>query len=226
MALIADLLALFKRHFMKLFTKIIAGTLFIGVTSVAIASTAELKLSGLITASACFVELDQPIIDFGDIPAKTLNVDRQTLLPRREVTLLVRCNKGSTKFSFSISDNRSTTVVNGANPFDALDESYLYGFGVSGAGNYGIAFRLNFNEGLLYSDNAGSSWEWIGNQNQAAIKPNGRRYTMAWDWNVPSHIYSMNFLMHIIPAIVKSSALDLSNPIPLDGSATFTFYYE
>ena len=208
---------------MKLFTKIIAGTLFIGVTSVAIASTAEIKLSGLITASACSVELDQPIIDFGDIPAKTLNVDRQTLLPRREVTLLVSC-KGLTKLSFSISDNRSTTVVNGANPFDALDESYLYGFGVSGAGNYGIAFRLNFNEGLLYSDNAGSSWEWIGNQ--AAIKPNGRRYTMVWDGNVPSHMYSMNFLMHIIPAIVKSSALDLSNPIPLDGSATFTLYYE
>ena len=224
MALIADLLALFKRHFMKLFTKIIAGTLFIGVTSVAIASTAELKLSGLITASACSVELDQPIIDFGDIPAKTLNVDRQTLLPRREVTLLVSC-KGLTKLSFSISDNRSTTVVNGANPFDALDESYLYGFGVSGAGNYGIAFRSNFfNKRLIYSDNAGSSWEWIGNQ--AAIKPNGRRYTMVWDGNVPSHMYSMNFLMHIIPAIVKSSALDLSNPIPLDGSATFTLYYE
>ena len=224
MALIADLLALFKRHFMKLFTKIIAGTLFIGVTSVAIASTAELKLSGLITASACFVELDQPIIDFGDIPAKTLNVDRQTLLPRREVTLLVSC-KGLTKLSFSISDNRSTTVVNGANPFDALDESYLYGFGVSGAGNYGIAFRSSFfNKRLIYSDNAGSSWEWIGNQ--AAIKPNGRRYTMVWDGNVPSHMYSMNFLMHIIPAIVKSSALDLSNPIPLDGSATFTLYYE
>ena len=224
MALIADLLALFKRHFMKLFTKIIAGTLFIGVTSVAIASTAEIKLSGLITASACSVELDQPIIDFGDIPAKTLNVDRQTLLPRREVTLLVSC-KGLTKLSFSISDNRSTTVVNGANPFDALDESYLYGFGVSGAGNYGIAFRSNFfNKRLIYSDNAGSSWEWIGNQ--AAIKPNGRRYTMVWDGNVPSHMYSMNFLMHIIPAIVKSSALDLSNPIPLDGSATFTLYYE
>ena len=224
MALIADLLALFKRHFMKLFTKIIAGTLFIGVTSVAIASTAELKLSGLITASACTVKLDQPIIDFGHIPAKTLNVDRQTLLPRREAALLVSCRR-ITKFSFSISDNRSTTVVNGANPFDALDESYLYGFGVSGAGNYGIAFRSNFNERLLYSDNAGSSWEWIGNQNQAAIKPNGRRYTIGGaTW--PSYIYGMNFLMHIIPAIVKSSALDLSNPIPLDGSATFTFYYE
>lgn len=221
---------------MRLLANSIVVSMCLALSSGAAAQqSAEMTVAGSVFASACGFSQFRDV-DFGKIPAKSLNGDEQTtpeLSQAQVFDLRIECSS-PTKYSIEVTDNRSAFVVDGAIPVPHLDASYHFGLGAGQAGNFVLEAAGNSDDSsapfyldLLISADGGATW--TPNAPQVAyIKP-GALNRIAFTWDnvmIPRPLKRSTFSGFVLPAIRKTSSLDLSNPIELDGSIVFTLHYE
>lgn len=222
---------------MTVLTKLMtSGLIALACPILMAAPAADLAVKGKIVVPACRPYHYWPSIDLKKINSHALNISSPTILPIAKGYLIVDCGFIKTKFSLYVTDNRALSVVANAQPNPALDDSYHFGLGSSRAGNFVIAKYPGippiadfYGQGagrFVESSDSGATWtatdDW-------AIKPSANnRYAFALRTgpNLPLAINALHLYFSVTPAIVKSSDLDLTNEITLDGSATFTIHYE
>jgi len=89
----------------------VAALLLTAGSALAAGPTATLQVKGTITPAACTPTLaNGGIIDFGATSTSEFSGGNKLVLPRKNISLNVACT-GSTKLSFSVTDNREDSVV-------------------------------------------------------------------------------------------------------------------
>lgn len=194
------------------------------------ATTADLKLIGTIVPAACAPNFTGgSTIDYGNIPAGTLNATAQTTLPEKTTKLTVTCD-APVKFAFSFVDDRSATVVTSLTTIPgALNEAKM-GLGAADNGAKIGAYSLEIsNEAAdtgttrrLRSADAGATWVAFGGQLiPTYLYGFGDSATAA----APSAHKSISVDVRVVAAVDKTSNLPITNQIKIDGLSTFEVKY-
>lgn len=188
------------------------------------ASSTDLAVKGLITPSACTLDLPGGVVDHGKISAKDLNQDSHTQLEAKTLQLSVSC-EAKTLFAIVPIDNRAGS-------------GSISGDGVYGLGLVNGTQKLGFYELML--------------RNPVTDLPSAilleLRYEDRWmdlwpeDPTTPNRMVAFgNFSMDVgyFPEPVKNAAVEivinsritparnltLTNEVALDGSATLELKY-
>ncbi|TAL96129.1 MAG: DUF1120 domain-containing protein [Paraburkholderia sp.] len=200
------------------------------------ADSVDLQVIGTIVPAACTPTIaGGGVIDYGRIPAASLDATGFTVLDVKQSTLTITCDS-AVKIGFKTTDNRQGSAVPGLihNLYPAsLDDSYTFGLGTVGGKSVG-SYYIKTGVGTvtadgntvtrLVSDDSGVTWAASG----AGIQRPGIR-EMAWAPTgslVPGTYATITQPLEIRAGLNKKTDLpDLSNEIPLDGLATFTLVY-
>jgi hypothetical protein len=199
---------------------------------VAHAATAELKLVGTITPSACVPNFTGgSTINYGNIPAGSLNANAQTSLPLAATKLSVVCD-APVKFAIKPFDERNATVATGVVPSAGVGVANNFGLGSAPDGANIGAYTLQLTGETsdvgttrrLSSGNAGATWALFGGYlsgsgNTLVAFSNGSNNS------VPAAHTTVTADISISAAIDKSVNLPMADEIPIDGLATFEIVY-
>ncbi|KMT55003.1 DUF1120 domain-containing protein [Pseudomonas fildesensis] len=187
------------------------------------ASTTELTVTGLITPSACTPALSGGgVVDHGKISAKDLdpNPNSPTDLPIATLQLTVSCG---------------SQILFALNGIDNNPSSYLptgYGLGLINntqkIGSYNLEFRnVVADEQTTYpmeSSDGGTTWQDIDRAAWSVGTLAGFGIGIGSNRR-PDPIKDLRTDMLVYTQIAPSSRLDLSNEVPLAGSATLEVKY-
>ena len=222
---------------MKLSANSVLTAMCLALSSGAMAApSVDVAIKGWVKPGACDItSAGKSVrnIDLGSFFTAYLNEDEQTIFEPFSVGISVRCMT-KTKFSIVVSDNRAAFVVDGAKPSPLWDESYHFGLGAGQAGNYILLVNsrafdlwLGGDWATLHSEDSGATWE-RRSEDRTAFKPaTTHRIAFAKDQEmVPSAIAYARVGIAPVVAIRKTSSLDLSSQIVIDGSASFTLHYD
>jgi hypothetical protein len=187
------------------------------------ASTTELTVTGLITPSACTPELSGGgVVDHGKISAKDLNPNPNNIteLPIATLQMTVSCDSQILFALNGIDNNPSTYLLSG------------YGLGLINStqkiGSYLLEFRNVMADGLtnypIASRDGGTSWESIEDAAWEAGTLAGFGIGIGSNRR-PDPIKDLTTDLLVHTYIAPSSGLDLSNEVPLAGSATLEVKY-
>lgn len=216
----------------KLITASIALAGLMSVAATASAQSINVSVKGTITPAACIPVLSGGgVVDYGNIPASTLNMSTFNILPKKAVAFSVTC-AAATKIAVSVVDNRLASIVPGAVAAIRPDLLDVYNFGlgtVSGAnvGGYTLSFDpASFTvDGVspqsIASSNNGVTWVGTGGY----FGPN---YWSSWGVSpAAGPISGKTFAgtLSVQAVLNKGSALPLTAAVPLDGNATMTINY-
>lgn len=204
----------------KILTALAASLLLSNVAPAFAASTVDLTVKGLITPSACTPSLSSGgVIDHGKVSAKDLQTDKSTLIGTHTLTMGVSCD-AATLIALHAIDNRSgsSTDPNG------------YGLGLINSDQKLGYFQLVLGDSPV-ADN-------VVVQNIASLD-NGETWFSEkfWDAGLYMSVAAMNDDSQPVPikelttdlnvytVIARTDSLDLSNEVPIDGSATVEVKY-
>ncbi|MGE8393463.1 MAG: DUF1120 domain-containing protein [Pseudomonas sp.] len=194
------------------------------------AAKAELKLIGTITPAACVPNFaGGSIIDYGNIPAGTLNATAQTNLPIKSTTINITCDAPTT-FYLKPADERAGTVAAGVMPPNA-GATTVYGLGAApNAANIG-SYIVSITGGLAdtgttsrtHSLDGGATWAlWCGQ-----FRNNGTQlisFTNGSNANPAPHT-SITADITVVASLAPANSLPLANEIALDGLTTVEVVY-
>ncbi|MDP9909148.1 hypothetical protein J2W27_001250 [Variovorax boronicumulans] len=194
------------------------------------AESAELRIAGTITPTACTpVFTGGGVVDYGKIPAKSLNPTTQTNLPEKSIQLSMTCD-APVLFGFKTIDERAGTAVASLQTGVGEPET-KFGLGTSDGqkiGAYSMQIVSATADGkpavTLFSKNGGTYW---GPLNTGGLMADGGRL-IAFVTNggtVPNAHKSATTDIRVTTVIDKSSNLPLTHAIPLDGLSTFELVY-
>jgi len=117
---------------------ILATAIALCTTSAFAGETAELKVKGLLTNSACSVEMDKGgVINYGTIHLGSLSADKNNVIGKNQLPVSITCT-AATKVGFTITDNHADS--NARLPVDVntttnvTDAYYTYGVGKTAGG--------------------------------------------------------------------------------------------
>ncbi|QQX56981.1 DUF1120 domain-containing protein [Pseudomonas chlororaphis] len=194
------------------------------------ATKAELRLIGTITPAACVPNFaGGATIDYGNIPAGTLNATTQTDLPIKTTTINVTCDAPTT-FYLKPADERAATVAAGVIPPGSTTLA-LYGLGSApGGANIGT-YAVQLTGGVAdtgttsrtQSRDGGATWAvWNGrfanDGNQLIGFTNGANANPAPHTTVTADIT-------VTASLAPANTLPLANDITLDGLTTVEVVY-
>ncbi|MBT2372109.1 DUF1120 domain-containing protein [Pseudomonas fluorescens] len=182
------------------------------------ASSVDLTVKGLITPSACTLDLPG-VVDYGKISAKDLNLDKRTPLELKTISLTISC-EAQTLFAINPVDNRPES-----------GGYYSYGLGlINGSerlGSYDLTFHspvadipskmLNFREGR---------WMWI--DDDEAVIPNSLVALGEFQTDVgylPHPLQNASLDITVYAAISAANTLTLTDEVAIDGSTTLELKY-
>ena len=196
----------------------LAFTLAICSWTAVAASTTELVVSGRITPSACTPTLSQGgVIDHGKISAKDLSPSNATVIGNDSIQMSVTC-EGQTLLAIRATDNRAGTASG----------EFNYGIGLVGGkplGAYFLLWRKPLADDVMVqsigSYNQGATWlsETIAEPGMyMSVAPLGHTHT-------PYAIKRLDLDLGVQTYITRTAGLDLSNEVPIDGSATLEVMY-
>lgn len=197
-------------------------------------STAELRVTGRIVPEACVPSfVGGGVVDYGIVPSRTLSADAPSALSRKAVGLSVSCAM-PTSVAIRLLDNRpplpaSGMVKTSARPSSAPDDRY---FGLATEpGKPLAAYVLRFEtaNGVVApslqlsagDDGSGAVWR---------ARPDGMLhkdtlYTWAAEGGLaPARLQHMGATLSVQPMIDRRGD-ELTDDIPLDGSATLELVY-
>jgi len=184
------------------------------------ASTVDLTVTGLIVPSACTPSLsDGGHIDHGKISAKDLNPDRFTQVGSHDMTLTVTCD-GTTVIAIHAIDNRAGSSSIPAEAFGlgfANDNQPLghYFLGAYDAVADGAPMQT------IISADGGDTWtetgRWYPGRYVSAASPDTPLQ--------PAPLKELTAKLAMTTWIEPTDSLDLSDDIPIDGSATLEVKY-
>ncbi|BEP68916.1 DUF1120 domain-containing protein [Variovorax sp. V35] len=196
------------------------------------ADSAELRIAGTIVPAACTpVFTGGGVVDYGNIPASSLNPTAQTTLAEKSIELIMTCD-APTRFGFKVIDERAASAITSLETIKGAAPNMKLGLGTSDGKKIG-AYSLKLlglitSEGGAYivqSDNGGTSWSQVGSSTLVA---DGSRLIGAVNsatTTTPNPHKSVTTTIGVVTAIDKSSNLPLTHPIPLDGLSTFELVY-
>ena len=210
----------------------IAGAAAVVIAPVpASAESAELRITGTIVPAACTpVFAGGGVVDYGTIPASSLNPTAQTTLAQKSIQLSMTCDAPA-MFGFKVIDERAGTAVTSLATVPGLTEKEKFGLGASDGKNIG-AYSLQVvsqtSDGgfslSLASEDGGINWGFLG---MRGLKGEGNQLVSfsKTQSNLPAASRSVTADIRVTTAIDKSSNLPLTHAIPLDGLSTFELIY-
>ncbi|MNE13595.1 hypothetical protein D3C80_1064360 [compost metagenome] len=189
----------------------------------ALASTAEITLTGTLTPSACTPMLGNGgVVDYGHVSTGDLEDENATLykLPAKQLSLTIQC-ASETSFALTTTDNRHES--SGISPVS-------HGLGMhkqQQIGTMGIGLSTPELDGIprntLVSYNAGETW-FAGVFQYFAPSQKMPDYRVAFgDLNTPVPATRLSANLDINSFIYK--ALPANEDIQIDGSTTFNIVY-
>lgn len=208
---------------------VVASALMVPMMASA-ATTADLKLIGTITPAACVPNFTGgATIDYGNIPASTLNATAQTLLPEKTTKLSVDCN-APVKFAFGLVDDRNATALTTLDTITGYPATAKFGLGAADNGAKIGAYSLQISNETadtgatrrLASADSGSTWApFGGGLTTTSIVGFGNSATAT----VPSAHKSITVDLRVVAAVDKTANLPITNEIKIDGLSTFEVKY-
>ena len=189
------------------------------------ADTAELKVKGVIRPGACTPSFTGGgVVDYGTIPAKSLNATTGTQLPAKTIPFAITCD-APTRIALRTIDNRASSVITGLTPVGGA-----YGLGAYQGKNIGAynimvtpgTFTADGNQAdVIYETAAGGVW----NKSTTGNLGYTRQSFAPVNTTVPGAYMTVTGVFTVQAAITKGSDLPLTETIPLDGSATIEVQY-
>ncbi len=202
-----------------LFGALTSATLMLTCTATFAASTVDLSVKGLIVPSACMPSLSSGgVIDHGKISAKDLSADSSTNIGTHTLTMAVTC-EGQTLIALQSEDNRKGSAINGSD----------YGLGlINGTeklGHYILTVANPVADGVVVqpiaSINGQDNW-YLEKFWDPALYMSVADMS---DGTQPVAVKDLQLDLVVETMINRTDSLDLSNEVPLDGSATLTVTY-
>ncbi|MFL1504653.1 DUF1120 domain-containing protein [Pseudomonas sp. S191] len=204
------------------FSALATTLLIIGAGPVFAASSIDLTVQGLITPSACAPSLSSGgIVDHGKVAAKDLKPDNWTSLDTHTLQLEITCD-APTLLALKGIDNQG----------NSHDPSNTYGLGlVDGKklGNYALVFATPTADdapiSVLESQDNGLTWRenipgdlWPASY----LASFGDRSTGSW---APTPVQHLTTELGIHTLIAPTAGMNLTNEVPINGSATLEVKY-
>ncbi|MES2251091.1 MAG: DUF1120 domain-containing protein [Pseudomonadota bacterium] len=227
---------LLKEKFVKRIATLAAAACAVAVMFVpgqASAEGAELRISGTIVPAACTPAFaGGGVIDYGGIPASSLNQTAQTTLAEKSTQLTMTC-EAPVRFGFKVIDERASTAVTSLTTIAGFPPNKKLGLGASDGKNigaYSLQVTSQTDDGnptvTLQSTNGGASW-WYGGDN--GLMGDGGQIVsskrVVGTGGGPDARKSVTANIRVVTAIDKGSNLPLTHAIPLDGLSTFELVY-
>ncbi|GER10986.1 DUF1120 domain-containing protein [Variovorax boronicumulans] len=195
------------------------------------AESAELRITGTITPTACtLVFTGGGVVDYGKIPAKSLSPTAQTNLPEKSIQLGMTC-EAPVLFGFKVVDERAATAVTSLETIAGHAANKKFGLGAVDGKKIG-AYSLQLvsqtaDDGpavSLESGNGGATWVAFG---QIGLVGDGSKLVsfLTGSGTAPNAHTSVTADIRVVTAIDKGSNLPLTQQIPLDGLSTFELVY-
>lgn len=199
------------------------------------APAADLNVKGYIAPTSCSFTITNSVIDYGRIDPNTLSPTSYTKLAKKSTPYAIRC--GSTaqaKIGVKVVDNRSGTRIAGlmTSQFgSSYRDNYNYGLGASAkgqkVGGYVVHLRNSIADGkpayVITDEGYGGTWdprssEALGHTANISSWRTGAAFT-------PAQVNTLTGILEVQAVINKTSELDLSNQVNLDGQATLELRY-
>jgi len=199
------------------------------------ATTTELKVTGVIRPAACTPSFTGGgTVDYGVIPPNTLSATAPTVLAEKTIPFSVTCD-AATKVAVRAIDNRKASVAPGvlATVGAWATDKFAFGLG-STAGKKIGAYKIRMPQSSFTADgttpdlivdlNNDGTWAKSGYGN---LFSNGTaRISFATAGTiVPGSYKTMTGVIGVHAVIDKTSNLDLTSDVNLDGSATIEVQY-
>ena len=209
---------------MNTLLKTVASTLLIACAPAAFAaSTVDLTVTGLITPNSCTPQLSGGgQVDYGKISAKDLSATGTTLLPTQTLQMSVTCT-APILIGLKAIDNRAGSSI-------STDGSMGLGLinGDQKLGKYSLYLREPIADerplqAIAATEGGTTSWSsqafWSSQYLSSVAVISG-------DPNpVPTPVQNLTVGLEVMVSIAATDSLDLSNEVPLDGSATLEVKY-
>ncbi len=195
------------------------------------AESAELRITGTIVPSACKPAFSGGgVVDYGAMPAHSLNPTAQTTLADKSIQLTLTC-EASALFAFKVLDERAATAVTSLETIPTYTAKMKFGLGAVNAKNIG-AYSLQITKETadqgatqhINSADGGATWSSFA----GGLTGDGSEivsFAGSATGNVPGAHTSVTADIRVVTAIDKGSNLPLTQRIPLDGLSTFELVY-
>lgn len=224
-------LSLKGKYLMKKNVAVLVG-MFLAVTGLS-AQAADLRVKGTIAPSSCSFTITNSVIDYGTISPSSLSPTNYTKLPTKITPYAIRCGSNvKAKVGMKALDNRASSRISNlmVSQFGAAyTDTYNYGLGTTARaqkiGGYVVHLRNSVADsrsvGVLTSVNNGASWVQGGQALGHAAN------IAAWHTgtNTPIQLNTLSGNLEIQAVINKTSELDMTGQISLDGQATLELRY-
>jgi len=195
----------------------LTASVLVSIAPYALASSStELTVTGTITPSACTPTLSTNNIDYGKIPAKSLNLTQATYLPETSLQFAVSCD-ATTPMAFKLVDNNSTQVGGflslGKTPADEP----------IGAANLVFSNPVADTVPVAVSHSKDNGQNWFST---LYLTPdNLHAPSVPGNWGVPIPSQQFSTGLTVKSFIYPAQTLTLTEDVPLDGNATIQIEY-
>ncbi|MFJ3462005.1 DUF1120 domain-containing protein [Achromobacter spanius] len=201
-----------------------AITAVLSTASGAYAQSIDVRVTGSITPAACVPTIGGGgVIDFGVIPAASLNQTTTTALPKKTVPLSIACN-APTQVAITATDNRRDSVLS-TNMWE-----FKYGLGTAAGVNIG-EFMMFVDPGSVtveglpaFSIDSGNGATWY----DTTVGIVTQRGLTSWSLSkggAPVAFKNLVGSLSVNAVINKGENLTLKEEIQLDGLATLELVY-
>lgn len=207
-----------------------------------LADSTNLSVIGEFSPAACEPVLsDNGVVDYGDISVSTLKADALNLLSHKEVTLNISCT-GPIKVSLVATSQRKGTTLGAGNesatgammPLNS-SQTPLYagvvGLGMDGEnkiGAYGIIIKDIIMDGIKASPIESKNNNTWSERHATSLYHEHAKSYISWRNNAnvaPGSFENMSAILSIRAYLNKTSELDVSKPIKLDGATSIEMLY-
>ncbi|WP_454889492.1 DUF1120 domain-containing protein [Serratia quinivorans] len=224
-------------------TLLAAGAVFCASSAFA-ADSVDLKVIGTITPVACTPTLSGGgTVDYGTIKADTLKADAYTVLPIKSLDFAITCD-GNAKLALRGINGRIGSLAGateGVSGFGNID-SGVFGAGVGGNAGLGLTsdnkkiggYAARVTTASVKADNIAVDTiyrndpadNWFANSSGLFMNSSNRQISWATTGTVvPVAFKTLAGTLEVQAFINKSSELDITKPIKLDGLTTIELVY-
>ncbi|EML2224515.1 TPA: DUF1120 domain-containing protein [Klebsiella aerogenes] len=211
------------------------------------ADSFSIYVTGKIVPAACqAVFAGGDTFDYGSLPASSLSLTVETLLPVKSTAFSVRCS-APMKMAFRLTDNRAGTQIQWASTYISLvGESYInggavwLGLGTDSKGQPLGAWLARLSEMKAdgkpvaaitnVTPNLEDAWVYANPEDMVFKNYPGPYATSVGNpdhsiGSSPLAFTVLNGTLEVQAAVAPSSTLDLVRPVQLDGSITIEMVY-
>ncbi|CCG88533.1 DUF1120 domain-containing protein [Erwinia piriflorinigrans] len=229
---------------MKTVNSIIALALMAATSTMVQAESIDVKVIGTIAPVACTPTISGGgIIDYGNIPTNTLSATDYTLLAEKQLDFAITC-EAPVKLALKATNGRPGTLAGVTESASGFGNAPLKGFfgstGSVGVAGLGLSSEKKIGGYGLRIDAASSTADgkkvdtiqrisggrWANTQLGSVMAISDRELTWAEVGTItPVSFTNMTGKLGVQAYINKTSELDLTQPIDLDGLSTLELVY-